>query len=57
MQQSLYVKEAKETAVAIKKEIAHKRLNIRTTLPAVALNVYMAGKRKKDNVFNISTPN
>ena len=34
-------------AVAIKKEIAHKRPNIRTTLQAVVLEVYMAGKIKR----------
>ena len=34
------------TTVAIKKEIAHKRLNIRKTHQAVALKVHMAGKRK-----------
>ena len=32
------------TAVAIKKEVAHKRLNIRTTLQVVAMEIYMAGK-------------
>ena len=37
MQQSLWVNEA------IKKELAHKR----TTLQAVSLEVYMAGKRKR----------
>ena len=42
--------------VAIKKEISHKRLNIRTTLQVVALEVYMTEKRKKDNILNISTP-
>ena len=39
-----------------KKEIAHKRLNIRTTLQAVILEVYMI-RKKKDNMLNISTPN
>ena len=34
------------TAVAIRIEIPHKRLNIRTTLQAVALDVYLVGKRK-----------
>ena len=45
-----------KTAVAIKKKIAHNRLNIRTTLQAVALEVYMSGE-KKDNMLDISTPN
>ena len=35
------------TAVTIKKEIAYKRLNIRTILYLVALEVYMAGKSKR----------
>ena len=37
----------RRTAVAIKKKIAHKRLNIRTTLQTIALELYMAGKRKR----------
>ena len=35
------------TAVAIRKEIAHKRLNIRTTLQVVVLEVYLVEKRKR----------
>ena len=35
------------TAVAIIKEIAHKRLNIKTTLQAIVLVVFMAGKRRR----------
>ena len=34
------------TAVAIKKEIAHKRLNIRTTLQVVTLEVQLVGENK-----------
>ena len=33
--------------MAIKKEIAHERLNIRTPLQTVALEVYMTGKVKR----------
>ena len=33
-------------AVAIKKDITHKRLNIRTTIQLVALVVYLIGKGK-----------
>ena len=32
---------------AIKKEITHKRLNVRTTIQVVALEVYLIGKEKK----------
>ena len=42
------------TTKAIKKEKAHKRLNIRMALHVVALEIYMTGK---GNVLNISTPN
>ena len=35
------------TTVLIIKELSHKRLNIRTTLQVVALEVYLVGKRKK----------
>ena len=45
MQQSLQVKGG--AAVAIKIEIANKRLNIITTLQVVALEIYMTGKEKK----------
>ena len=38
--------------MAIKKEIAHKRLNKRTAIQAMALQVYMTG-----NLFNISSTN
>ena len=33
--------------VAIKKVIKHKRLNIRTTIQVVALEVYLIGKGKR----------
>ena len=36
-----------ETAIAIKKEIAHTRLIIKTALQEVALEVYMTGKGKR----------
>ena len=42
------------TAIAIKKEIAHKSFNIKTALQVVALEVYMKGKEKKDNMLNSS---
>ena len=45
MQQTPRSKEG--TAVAIKKEITHKRLNIRTTIQVVALEVYLIGKGKR----------
>ena len=35
------------TAVAIKKKITQKRLNIRTTIQVVALEVYLIGKGKR----------
>ena len=35
------------TTITIKNEIAHKRLNIRMALQAVALEVYMTGKGKR----------
>ena len=48
IQQSLQSQKSKGgTAVAIKKEIAHKALNIKTTLQVVALEVYLVGKRKR----------
>ena len=34
-------------AIAIKKEISHKRLNIRTTLQAIALEIQSMGKGKR----------
>ena len=47
MQQSLRVKKSKGAAtVVIKKEIAHKKINIRT-LQVVALEDYMVGKRNR----------
>ena len=44
------------TTIAIKKKITHKRLNIKTTIQVVALEVYLIGKRKR-TVCYISTPN
>ena len=43
------------TAVAIKKDITHKRLNIRTTIQVVALAVYLIEKGKR-TVFSIYLP-
>ena len=40
-----------ETAVAIKKEITHKVLNIRTTIQVVSLEVYLVGKGKRAVCF------
>ena len=39
----------------LKKEIAYKRLNIRTNLQVVALEVYMAEKRKR-TIYSIYLP-
>ena len=41
---SLSQKSKREIAIAIKKEIAHKRVNIRTAFQAVALKIYMTEK-------------
>ena len=40
------------TIVAIKKKITHKRLNIRTNIQVVALEVYLIGKGKR-TVYSI----
>ena len=45
MHQSHQAREAK--AIAIKKKINHRKLNISTTLQVVALEVYLVGKGRK----------
>ena len=45
-----------ETEVAIKKGMAHKRLNIRTALQASSSGGLHGKENKKNNMLNISTP-
>ena len=43
----LRLRSKRGTAIAVRKDINHNRLNLRTTLQVVALEIYLVGKGKE----------